>query len=130
MKGFCDCNQGRLPCTCEDPAKYAQRVGRVQRKAVEIMAGEQHNRQWADPVRKPDPRPERLTANVEELTARINKAPEALDRGEYWCEVAMARGRQLSAQMLKIDALTFKVKAYQALALLGWAGLILKMMGV
>ena len=81
-------------------------------------------------LRPPDPRPERLLANVEEFTARLAVAPEPLDRGEYWCGVAMRRGKQLNEQWLEIRSLSTRAQVFTALAILGWAAFFLELLRV
>lgn len=119
LRGFCDCNQGRLPCTCR---QFAEKT--FDRAARFLNEGEQV---WR---RNADARPERLLADTEELVARINAAPEPLDRGEYWCEVAMRRGKQLNEQWLEIRSLGSRVQVYTALAILGWAAFFLELLRV
>lgn len=92
------------------------------KRTDEMRRGEQ--------LRKADARPERLTANAEEFTARVSAAPEPLDRGEYWCEVAMRRGKQLSEQWLEIRSLNTRVQVFTTLAILGWAAFFLELLRV
>ena len=128
LRGFCDCNQGRLCCTCR---QFAEKV--FDRAAKVLNEGVNLDEAFVDlvqPRRKADARPERLLANTEELVARINDAPEPFDRGEYWCEVAMKRGKQLNEQWLEIRSLGTRVQIRTALAILGWAAFFLELLRV
>ena len=50
--------------------------------------------------------------------------------GDYWCDVAMRRGRQNTDQWIEIMSLTAQVQLMRGLAILGWAAFVLSMMGV
>lgn len=56
--------------------------------------------------------------------------PYGTEANTYAVNVAMRRGKQISDQLMQIDALNVRLKVYQGVAIIGWAAAILLAMGV
>ena len=122
---ICNCNQGRLPCTCRS-----------------IKQMKMQNDYDDDAVRK---REIYLYAATAELIKnrpgmRVGGEPsesrfeELLEVGsvthEYAADVAFRRGRQLETAWAEIHSLGVRVQVLQGLAVIGWAAAILLALGV
>lgn len=116
---ICDCNQGRLPCSCK-PNPNAKRpeilmVPSYGGDDVQVNA-------YADLYR--------LNLNAEEFEQRVNAMPEPFDYSGYWRDQTVEARTHLDEVLDRADALDMRVKIYQGVAIIGWVAAILLALGV
>jgi hypothetical protein len=105
MKKFCDCMQGRLPCTCK-PNRDAKRP--------EVSMGFRKLDQVADAI---------------EFEA-IMRGEHGMGTSDYWRGAAKRATDRADALYVEYLAASSKLQIMQGLAILGWAVVILMAMGV
>jgi len=95
---FCDCSQGRFPCTCTLKADLAS----------------------SDPLRG-----RRVIGLPPELAA-----PYGDEQPDFYRKAAETAQARVSTTWVELNAIKWKLRIVETLALIGWAGLVLTQLGV
>lgn len=102
---LCDCAQGRWPCTCMSRGRgKAEQVA----EAIEFDA--------------------LLNPPVTDLYVEAAKAIKG--RPGYWERLATDKAKLFALKCAEFDALNARLRVYQGVAVIGWAGFILTLLGV
>lgn len=125
---YCDCAQGRWPCTCMPRG----------RETVESMKAD------IDAVLKTCRELDQARARMfmEEMNKCHGRAPvvgteflSELDRVEktrpgYWERLATDKAKLFALKCGEVDVLNARLRVYRGVALIGWTGFILVLLGV
>lgn len=115
---ICDCNQGRLPCSC----KPQRKMGMLPEMARPYGGDIVQVNAYADLYR--------LNLNAEEFEQRVNAIPEPFDYSGYWRDRTVEARTQIDEVLDQVDALNVRLKVYQGVAIIGWVAAILLALGV
>lgn len=121
---ICNCNQGRLPCTClsiEQVKMQNDYDDAVRKREIDLYAATAQLINNRPGMRVGD---EPSESRFEELL-EVGSVTH-----EYAADVAVRRGRQLETAWAEIRSLGVRVQVLQGLAVIGWAAAILLALGV
>ena len=114
---YCDCAQGRWPCTC------MPRYSLEQQKLSHAIDDQARARE--------------LRASAELWAARLGGSEflSELDRVKktrpgYWERLATDKAKLFALKCAEFDVLNARLRVYQGVAVIGWAGFILVLLGV
>jgi len=102
---YCDCAQGRWPCTCMPRGRTTTEMVR---SALE----------WD----------EATNPQATDIYAETAKAIKG--RPGYWERLATDKAKLFALKCAEFDVLNARLRVYQGVALIGWAGFILVLLGV
>lgn len=126
---YCDCAQGRWPCTCMP--RYSMEQQRLSdawddaTRARELRA----SAEWLKEICK-------CPGQIGVTDARFgDDFLSELDRVEktrpgYWQRLATDKAKLFALKCAEFDALNARLQVYRGVALIGWAGFILVLLGV
>jgi hypothetical protein len=116
---YCDCAQGRWPCTC---------MPRGPRAAFDVkqkVAAEDFLKEISKCPGQVEVTGLRFDDSIYAETAKAIKG-----RPGYWERLATDKAKLFALKCAEFDALDARLRVYQGVAVIGWAGFILALLGV
>lgn len=134
---YCDCAQGRWPCTCMPRYNRSKAEQVAEAIAFDAM------------LNTCDELARKNNANADEFVRRVQSMPElgmpygtsGIDlyaetakaikgRPGYWQRLATDKAKLFALKCAEFDALNARLQVYRGVAVIGWAGFILALLGV